>query len=199
MSTATQIQWRHEVVSARAEGAMKEKQDAGVMLLIEVYSPTCISCKNMEERTWSDEAVQTELEAHFVPVQINVLEHPEAMKKPLFGFWTPTLVAMCPDGDIHRTWTGFLPPKQFLGELALSKVQYAMARQEFAEAHQLAHEAVQLTEGDALRNSEAHYWHAVSAYKKSGNQDLLIEGWKNLLAEHPDSEWALRCDFAAAL
>ncbi len=194
MSTATQIKWRSDVATARSEA-----EKAGNMVLVEVFSPTCVSCKNMEERTWTDQGVGEQFETNFVPVQIDVLKHPEAMKPPLIAFWTPTLIAMCPDGNIHRKWMGFLPPREFLGELALARVQYAMARQDFEDAHQAAHEAVQITEGDELRNSEAHYWHAVSAYKKSGNQDLLIEGWKELLREHPSSEWAKKIDFAAAL
>ncbi len=194
MLTATQIQWRHDVAAARSEA-----NKAGNMVLIEVFSPKCISCKNMEERTWTDESIQNQLETNFVPVQIDVLQHEEAMKPPLLAIWTPTLIAMCPDGNIHRKWTGFLPPREFLGELALARVQYAMARQAFEEAHEAAHQAVQITEGDDLRNSEAHYWHAVSAYKKSDNQDLLIQGWKQLLQEHPNSEWAKKIDFVAEM
>lgn len=194
MTTTTPIQWRHEV-----EGARREAASANNMVLIEVFSPKCVSCHNMEERTWTDADVAQQLETNFVPVQIDVLQHEEAMKPPLLAFWTPTLIAMCPDGNIHRKWMGFLPPREFLGELALARIAYAMARQDFAEAHQLAHEAVDFTEGDSLRNSEAHYWHAVSAYKKSGDQNLLINGWKQLLEEHPDSEWAKRIDFAASL
>lgn len=194
MSTATQIQWRHDVAAARSEA-----KKAHNMVLIEVFSPKCISCQNMEERTWSDESVQEQLETNFVPVQIDVLQQEDAMKPPLLAFWTPTVIAMCPDGNIHRKWMGFLPPRQFLGELALARVDYAMARQDFAEAHEAAHHAVEITEGDPLRNSEAHYFHAVAAYKKTGDQNLLIQGWKKLLAQHPDSEWAQKVDFAASL
>ncbi len=194
MSTTTEINWRHDVAAARAEA-----DKAGNMVLIEIFSPKCVSCKNMEERTWSDATVQAQFETDFIPVQIDVLQHEDAMKPPLLAFWTPTLIAMCPDGNIHRKWMGFLPPRQFLGELALAKVQYAMARQAFDEAREAAAHAVEITEGDPLRNSEAHYFHAVASYKATENQDLLIAGWKKLLAEHPDSEWAHRVDFAASL
>jgi len=194
--TATQIQWRHDIMGARAEAG---RMDANAQVLIEVFSPTCVSCKNMEERTWSDDGVQQILETQFVPVQINVLEHAEAMKPPLLAWWTPTLIAMCPDGNLHRKWMGFLPPHKFLGEVALSRVNYAFARQDFDEAHRLAQEATQWTMGDPLRHSEALYWQAVAAYKASNNQDLLIAGWKDLLARFPDSEWAGKVDFAAGL
>ncbi|RYG66497.1 DUF255 domain-containing protein, partial [bacterium] len=93
MSTATQIEWRHDVAAARSEA-----EAAKNMVLIEVYSPKCWGCQNMEERTWSDEGVQNTLSTQFVPVQINILEHEEAAKPPLLAFWTPTLIAMCPDG-----------------------------------------------------------------------------------------------------
>jgi hypothetical protein len=194
MSTSTQINWRHDVASARSE-AEKAKN----LVLIEVYSPKCVSCQNMEERTWSDQGVQNTIEAQFIPVQINILEHPEAAKPPLLAIWTPTLIAMCPDGNIHRKWTGFLPPQQLEGELALARVNYAMARQAYDEAHIAAQEAVEITEGDLPRHSEALYWQAVAAYKASDNQDLLIAGWKDLLARFPESDWARKVDFAASL
>ena len=194
--TTTEIQWRHDVSAAREEAQASNGQK---MVLIEVFSPTCISCKNMEERTWSDETVQQILETETVPVQINVLEHEDAMKPPLLAYWTPTIIAMCKDGNIHRRWMGFLPPHEFLGELALSRVAYAMARQDFDEAHRLSQEATQWTTNDSVRHSESLYWQAVAAYKASGNQDLLIAGWKDLLARFPDSEWAKRVDFAASL
>lgn len=194
--TTTQIQWRSDVATAREEAQASNGQK---MVLIEVFSPTCISCKNMEERTWSDEQVQQIVETETVPVQINVLEHEDAMKPPLLAYWTPTIIAMCKDGNIHRRWMGFLPPHEFLGELALSRVAYAMARQDFDEAHRLAQEATQWTMNDSVRHSESLYWQAVAAYKASDNQDLLIAGWKDLLARFPDSEWAKRVDFAASL
>ncbi len=194
--TATEIQWRHDVQSAREEASRGEGHK---MVLIECFSPTCLGCKNMEERTWTDDSVAQILETEFVPVQLNVLEDDTLGKPPLLAWWTPTLIAMCPDGNIHRKWMGFLPPHEFLGEVALARVAYAMARQDFDEAHRLAQEATQWTQNDELRHSESLYWQAVTAYKASHNQDLLISGWKDLIARFPNSEWAKRVDFAAAL
>ncbi len=196
MTATTQIQWRHDIMGARAEA---QASDGKKMVLIECFSPTCISCKNMEERTWSDDMVQQILETETVPVQLNVLEDPSTGKPPLLAYWTPTIIAMCKDGNIHRRWMGFLPPHEFLGELALSRVAYALARQDYGEAHRLAQEATQWTENDEVRHSEALYWQAVSAYKASDNQELLIAGWKDLLSRFPHSEWAKRVDFAASL
>ncbi len=196
MTTTEKIQWRHDIDAARKEA---NEAQGHQMVLIEAFSPKCISCKNMEERTWSDDTVAQILETQFVPVQLNVLEDESTAKPPLLAFWTPTLIAMCPDGNIHRKWMGFLPPKEFLGELALGRVAYALARQDFDEAHRLAQEATQWTEGDELRHSESLYWQAVAAYKATENQDLLIAGWKDLLARFPHSEWAKKVDFAASL
>lgn len=196
MQATEKIQWRHDVDAAREEANQAEGHK---MVLIEAFSPKCFSCQNMEERTWSDDTVAQILETEFVPVQLNVLEDESVAKPPLLAFWTPTLIAMCPDGNIHRKWMGFLPPKEFLGEVALSRVAYAMARQDYDEAHRLAQEATQWTEGDELRHSESLYWQAVAAYKASENQDLLVAGWKDLLTRFPNSEWAKKVDFAASL
>jgi hypothetical protein len=193
--TTTQINWRPDASAARGnerDGWLPDGLDRSVFADVP-------RVQNRGKRTWSDEGVQQILEAEFVPVQINALEHEEAMQQPLLAFWTPTLIALCLDGNIHRKWMGFLPPHEFLGEVALARVAYAMARQDFDEAHRLAQEATQWTQGDTLRHSESLYWQAVAAYKASENQDLLIAGWKDLLGRFPDSEWAKRVDFAASL
>ncbi len=187
------IQWRADVETAREEAQTQNK-----MVLVELFSPKCIGCQNMEERTFSSDNVAQTLEEQFVPVHYDVLTNPEMMK-PFMAIWTPTVVAQCPDGNTHRKWVGFLPPHQFLGELALARVNYALARQSYDEAHKLAQAAVETTTGDELRHSEALYWQAVAAYKATENQDLLIAGWKDLLERFPNSEWAQKVDFAAEL
>lgn len=187
------IEWRTDVESAR-----EEAQEQNKMVLVELLSPKCMGCQNMEKRTFSDDNVAQTIEEQFVPVHYDVLSNPDMMK-PFMSFWTPAVIAQCPDGNTHRKWLGFLPPKQFLGELALARVNYAIARQSFDEAHRLAQDAVQITSGDELRHSEALYWQAVAAYKASDNQELLIAGWKDLLERFPNSEWATKVDFAANL
>ena len=195
MTTQTQelIAWRTDVKEAQKEAAA-----SGKMVFIELFSPKCISCQNMEERTFSDPQVADYLQNAFVPVHFDVLANPDALQENHAG-WTPTLTMQCPDGDDHRRAIGFLTPQKFIGELALSRVQYHLAAQKYDEAHKLAQEAVELTQGDELRHVEALYWQGVCAYKASENQDLLIAAWKDILNRFPNSEWASRVDFAASL
>lgn len=195
MATATTelIAWETDI-----EAAQKEAQLSGKMVLVELFSPQCVSCKNMEERTFSDPKVADYIAQNFAPVHYDVLANEDAMKQNHAG-WTPTVTMQCPNGDDHRRFVGFLTPHKLIGELAISRVQYHLATQDFDGAHKLAQQAVELTQGDELRHVEALYWQGVAAYKASGDQGLLIAAWKDILARFPDSEWASRVDFAREL
>lgn len=195
MSLLTQghIAWRDSVETARQEAHHTSK-----LVFIELFSPKCIGCQNMEARTFSDERVIDLLELEFVPTHYDVLNEPDHLKEFIAG-WTPTLIWQCPDGNEHRRSVGFLTPEKFIGESHLARVLYALHRQSFDEMHRIAQQAVEVTEGDLVRHPEALYWQAVAAYKASENQDLLIQGWKDLLARYPASDWAGRVDFVNGL
>ncbi|HTE20754.1 MAG TPA: thioredoxin family protein, partial [Armatimonadota bacterium] len=61
--------------------------------------------------TYPDPAVEAYIEEHFIPVQFNVSEQPEAMEQ--FNTpWTPTLIVQDAEGREHRRAQGYLDPKR---------------------------------------------------------------------------------------
>jgi len=144
--------------------------------------------------TYPNPEVARYLNEHFVPVQFNVVEQPDVMKR--FNTpWTPTLIVLDADGKEHRRSQGYLDAQRMLGELSLARLQAAIDRQEFQEAPRLAEEAQRLTAGDADREPEALYWGSVAAYKATGKPDGLVQGWNNLLDRFPQSDWAKKAEF----
>ena len=144
--------------------------------------------------TYPDPEVERYINDHFIPVQFNVVEQPEAMQQ--FNTpWTPTLIVEDADGKEHRRSQGYLDARRFLAEMSLARVKDAVDRQDYQEAASRAQEASRMTAGDPWRQPEAQYWSGVAAYKSTGDANNLINGWNRLLDEFPDSEWAKRVEF----
>lgn len=147
--------------------------------------------------TYPNPEVERFIEEHFVPVQFNVVDQPDVMKR--FNTpWTPTILVLDADGKEHRRSQGYLDPKRFLAEMSLALLQAAIDRQEFQQAVQLSAETKRLTAGDPVREPEALYWSSVAAYKASNDANQLVQGWNHLLDEFPKSEWARKAEFIRA-
>lgn len=144
--------------------------------------------------TYPNPEVEQYIKSHFIPVQFNVVEQPEAMQQ--FNTpWTPTLIVEDSEGKEHRRSQGYLDPQRFLAEMALGRVKDAVDRQDFEEASRRAEGALQLTQGDEWREPEALYWSSVAAYKSTNDANNLVSGWNRLLDQFPKSEWAKRVEF----
>ncbi|HYG76422.1 MAG TPA: thioredoxin family protein [Planctomycetota bacterium] len=147
----------------------------------------------MSAVTYSNTDVEQYIEQHFVPVQINVVEHPEM--PDLFGApWTPTIIVEDADGQEYRRLEGFYDPHRFEEELALARVKAALDQKDFANARNRVAEALHFTRGDPQREPETLYWSAVVDYKTSHNAEDLKKGWNELLQKFPDSEWAHKAE-----
>lgn len=144
--------------------------------------------------TYPNPEVVSFLNAHFVPVQFNVVEDPGAMER-FNSAWTPTIIVQDADGKEHRRSQGYLDPKRFLAEMALGLLKDAVDRGDYADAKQRVADATRLTQGDPEREPEAKYWASVADYKSTNNPANLMKGWNELLDRYPESEWAKRAEF----
>ncbi len=144
--------------------------------------------------TYPNLEVQRYIEQHFVPVQFNVVEQPQAIEQ-FNSAWTPSLMVQDSDGREYRRSLGYLDPQRFLGEMALARLMESVHRRDFKAAHERATEALERTKGDPWREPEARYFAAVAAYKVSGDVEKLREGWNRLLDESPESDWAKKAEF----
>ena len=192
--TETKVFWRHDLVEAYDEARASDR-----LVLIELFSPTCLGCQNMEVRTFEEQRVADFMNEEFVPVHFNVLDEPHHLERFNAG-WTPTIIIQDGWEREHRRTVGFVPPHKFLAELALARLMSTLHLRNYPLARKRAAQAVEWAqEADEERHAEALYWQAVAAYKDSDDQNLLIQGWKDLLDRFPDSDWAARCDFARDL
>lgn len=183
------VDWHDTLEAAEADA----KQN-GKLVLVELYSPKCAGCIATEKNTFSNPEVQQFLKDNFALVHYDVLADDDAMPR-FSAAWTPTIIVRNAEGKEQRRSLGYLKPQSFIGEMSLAMIVADMTKGDYEAAQKHAHEAVKSTEGDDVRHPEARYWEAVTAYKTTHSQDPLIAGWKQLLADEPNSDWAKKVEF----
>ncbi len=109
----------------------------------------------MGERTYPDEAAESYLERHFVPVRYNTIEEPE-VEADFNSGWTPTLIVEDPEGHEHRRSQGYLDTPRFTGEMSLARLKDAIDRHDYKAAAEKAEEALERTPPETRNLSRRH-------------------------------------------
>ena len=136
---------------------------------------------------------------NFIPARVHVKEDPEAFKKygeEYNAHWTPTVLALDPNGEELYRLEGFLPLEDFLGQLMLGRAHMDFKQSKWADAEKRFREIV-----DKLQKSEAApealYWAGVSRYKASGDNTALKETAKAFTQRYTNSSWAKKASIWA--
>jgi len=133
---------------------------------------------------------------NFVPVRVHVKEQP-AMFDRFGARWTPTILVLDSEGNERHRIEGFLPEKDFLGQLALALGHVAFAEQRWTDAERWLAEALERNpDGEAA--PEALYWKGVSRYKATGDPKELNETAKAFANRYVGSSWAKKASVWAA-
>jgi thiol-disulfide isomerase/thioredoxin len=94
--------------------AVAEARRTGKPLLVDFRADWCSACKMLDADTWADPAVRAEIEAHYVPLQIDMTAEDEATRKIAERYGVsglPTILAG------NRRITGFVRPAEMLEAL----------------------------------------------------------------------------------
>ena len=101
------IPWRTNFQSATAEAQSTNKP-----LFIYFTATWCEPCQSLKHTTWASADVEKELQK-FVPVKVDVDEHPDLVQKfPSDGI--PHFVIANQDGTKLRETVGAYPPREFI-------------------------------------------------------------------------------------
>jgi thiol:disulfide interchange protein DsbD len=112
----------HRVSSlAQLEDKLKDARQKGQPVLLDFYADWCVTCKEMELLTFSDEKVKAALSAYQliqVDVTKNTVEHQRILKQyALFG--PPAILFFDANGEekVSKRVIGFMKAERFLERL----------------------------------------------------------------------------------
>jgi hypothetical protein len=137
--------------------------------------------------TYPDERVAKMINDNFIPVQINVVDHPEFTDRFL-ARWTPTVFFMDAEGREHRRMVGYSTPDDFIVEMAMGLAQEAFDNQRYEEAIS-RYEHIVEQYPDCYLAPEALYMVPVCRYRATGDPGHLQE-WSEVIETYPESRWA---------
>lgn len=165
-------------------------------ILVDFWSPTCRGCAKLVALTYQDENVQRYLAESFVCIKYNTTQPDNNFRKlngPFAHLWHPDLVVFDHHLKEMRRVIGFLPPAEFIAQVAIGEalVHLYQGRKEaaLALAENVADRPV-----SAEAAAEALYWAGVAAYRTRGSLADLALRWNLLSSRFPASTWSLRAD-----
>ena len=143
--------------------------------------------------TYPDSAVINYISKNSVPLQINVQTNAE-IAGIYRVFWTPTILVLDFNGTEYYHFNGFLPPDEFIPQLEFGLGTMALEKQDYKTATiQLKSVIDKYTRSDIA--PQAQYWLGVSEYKDAHNVEALLNAWRKLKKDYPDSIWAKKVSF----
>jgi tetratricopeptide (TPR) repeat protein len=125
---------------------------------------------------------------NFVPVQINIVDHPE-MTDRMHEHWTPAVFVIDSSGVEHRRQRGYSTPEDFVVELEMGMALEAFQNKRYDEAVE-RYEHIYNEYPDSYLAPEALYMVGVSRYRATGDGSNLDKYWDQVIEEYPESRWA---------
>ena len=138
--------------------------------------------------TYPDERVSQIIRVNFIPVQIDITEHPEFTDR-FAAHWTPTIIFLDQEGREHRRSVGFKPPEDFAAELEMGLAQITFNRGQYEDAVRRYERIVEeYPESEAA--PESLYMVGVSRYRATKDPKYLNQYWDEVMERYPGSRWA---------
>lgn len=117
----------------------------------------------------------------------------ESLARRFFVGWTPGIVILDGQENVHYRAFGWHPPEAFEHLLAIGRGNVDFHLGQFKTALEHFSTAADDTRHSPLQ-AEALYWQGVCRYK-TGDKDGMTRSWNRLLDVFPESPWALRASF----
>jgi tetratricopeptide (TPR) repeat protein len=121
------------------------------------------------------------------------IDRNEALARRFFVGWTPGIVFLDGQENLHHRAFGFHPPEEFAALLRVGRGTIEFHRGDFQAALATFSRAADDVRRGEIQ-AEALYWQGVSRYK-TGDKDGMARAWNRLLDLFPESLWAKRASF----
>lgn len=111
MALLADLEW----ANSYEDGLSQAKAEQKIVMLM-FSTKTCKMCNFMKEVVYEDEAVMEYVENFFIPIEVDINDHPDKYGYKVFG--TPTYYFLRSDGSqIGRMFMGGAKPDGFLLKL----------------------------------------------------------------------------------
>lgn len=154
------------------------------------YDPEEEGSMKLIAETLCDDRVIKIIAREFATVRYDTAES-EGLVRGLHINLTPTFVITDDAGTELERWVGYLPAKELMAQVLLSKALAALHIERFSESITLLEELV-----DEHPNSElipeAKYFIGAASYSKDGDNDRLCRISEELEKNFPKSMWTKR-------
>lgn len=175
--------------------AIEEIKGGTRLALLIFHSPSCEGSMKTLNETLNDEKVIHMIERETAPVLINTVENTRLAKEHRVD-WTPAFILIDERGVELERWVGYLPPKDFMAQLLLSKGLADFHLERLDDAIEDFNEIVEdFVDSDLV--PEAEYFLGAANQKLTGQNDVLIDISHILASKYPDSQWTKRCSIWA--
>jgi len=185
-SVTTRIDWHRDLAEAIAIARQERKP-----IVIDVYQDDCGGCDRLDEETFEDARVATEINARFIPLKLDLIGDRDFTRQHQV-FWTPTILIADHSGKVRYTSVNYLPAAEFLDILDIGEGMAAMRWQGYERAIDLF-TAVRDRTPDGPLTAEAIYWRGIAAYFRDAKSSASANAeWAELREQFPESIWAKR-------
>jgi tetratricopeptide (TPR) repeat protein len=167
---------------------MSRSADEGKPILLDLHSPACSGCRNLEQAIYSNPAVAQEISDYTLPVRVPT-ENPDKASTAIIDkhifIWSPTIQLLAPDGTRYHEFNGaprrtrlsvgyqtvfhdtpgHLTPELFRAQLTVARGKAALRKKQLEEAIRLFNAVIKRYPQDETSVADAKHWLAVA---KSG-------------------------------
>lgn len=180
------INWRKNIQEATTEVS------GGTRLpILFFHRAECEGSRKTINEDLKDREVIDLIEKETAPVMVNYDESEDLVRKYHVD-WTPAFVIIDEEGVELEKWVGYLPKKDLMSQIILSKGLAALHLNRLVEAKSDFNELIEEFPDSELV-PEAEYYLGITGFKETGDEFRLGEALRMLVDKYPDSQWTKRC------
>ncbi|GAB62552.1 MAG: thioredoxin family protein [Candidatus Jettenia sp.] len=144
--------------------------------------------------TYPNAAVTDYINRNFIPLHVSTQSNSDLLNKYRI-FWTPTILVLDSDGTEYYRFHGFLPSDEFIPQLEFGLGKMVLEKHDYKTSSTKLKSVVDKYPKSGIA-PEAQYWLGVSEYKATHNVDALLNAWRKIMKDYPNSIWADKVSFA---
>lgn len=107
------LPWLQDIGAAKVAAKQRHK-----LIVVDVFTDNCHWCKRLDQETFQNPGVISELSSRFVWLKLNARATTTDLKAfKIDGY--PTILVLDDSGKLVTSFSGYLPPEQFVEKMAI--------------------------------------------------------------------------------